>query len=182
MTKAKTKKEVAVAPKPAGRLIDKVAIEDGALTIRGDEESQQVVDAVLASKHPDFILYTLLQLANLMKGKGKEDLTVDMNAAVAMIQAIAPSSELECMLAAQMVATHHLSMELARRTFNAEQVRQFEANGNMATKFSRTFVAQMDALSKLRRGGEQVVRHVHVNEGGQALIAGTVNTGKGGGS
>jgi hypothetical protein len=179
MTKAKAKKLTVASTKPAGRLIDKAAIEDGALAIRCDAEGLQAVNKAFASTHPDFVNYGMLQLTSLMTATGKEDFTVELNAAVAMLQGIAPTNELEAMLAAQMVATHHLTMALSRRTATADQIPQFEANGNMATKFSRTFVAQMDALSKLRRGGEQVVRHVHVNEGGQALIAGTVNTGGG---
>ena len=44
----------------------------------------------------------------------------------------------------------------------------------------RTFTAQMEALKKYRTGGEQkmTVEHVHVNEGGQAIV-GTVNQGEG---
>jgi len=49
----------------------------------------------------------------------------------------------------------------------------------MANKFLRTFTTQMEALSRLRRGGKQIVEHVHINAGGQAVIAGTVNTGGG---
>ena len=49
----------------------------------------------------------------------------------------------------------------------------------MANKFMRTFTSQVEALAKLRRGGEQIVKHVYVQEGGQAVIAGTVNTGGG---
>ena len=38
--------------------------------------------------------------------------------------------------------------------------------------------AQMETLARMRRGGEQVVRHVHVdNRGGQAVIAENVHTG-----
>jgi hypothetical protein len=96
---------------------------------------------------------------------------------VAMLGGIAPTNELEAMLAAQMIATHHLTMEVSRRALNAQDLPQYQAHGNLATKTARTFAAQIEALSKLRRGGEQVVRHVHVNDGGQAVIAGTVNTG-----
>jgi hypothetical protein len=36
----------------------------------------------------------------------------------------------------------------------------------------------METLARMRRGGEQVVRHVHVdNRGGQAVIAENVQTG-----
>jgi hypothetical protein len=39
-------------------------------------------------------------------------------------------------------------------------------------KLLRTYTAQVEALAKLRRGGEQTVRveHVHVHSGGQAIV------------
>ena len=39
--------------------------------------------------------------------------------------------------------------------------------------------SQVDALAKLRRGGEQrvVVEHVHINAGGQAIVAAVTHTG-----
>ena len=39
-------------------------------------------------------------------------------------------------------------------------------------KLLRTYTAQVEALAKLRRGGEQTVRveHVHVYPGGQAIV------------
>jgi hypothetical protein len=41
-----------------------------------------------------------------------------------------------------------------------------------ATKLLRAFATQIEALRRLRNGGSQLVRveHVHVNEGGQAVI------------
>jgi hypothetical protein len=38
----------------------------------------------------------------------------------------------------------------------------------------RTFTLQAEALAKLQRGGEQVVRVVHVHPGGQAVIGNVV--------
>jgi hypothetical protein len=50
--------------------------------------------------------------------------------------------------------------------------------GNLATKLLRTSQAQMETLARMRRGGEQVVRHIHVdNRGGQAVIAENVHNG-----
>ena len=48
--------------------------------------------------------------------------------------------------------------------------------GNVASKLLRTYTAQVEALAKLRRKGEQKVRveHVHVHPGGQAIV-GAVN-------
>jgi hypothetical protein len=48
--------------------------------------------------------------------------------------------------------------------------------GSLAVKLMRTYTAQVEALARLRRGGEQrvIVQHVNVNEGGQAIV-GAVN-------
>jgi len=64
---------------------------------------------------------------------------------------------------------------LKGQTFEGKQ-----SNVNYATKMLRTFMAQMEALKKYRTGGQQkmIVEHVHVNEGGQAIV-GTVNQGGG---
>lgn len=43
------------------------------------------------------------------------------------------------------------------------------------SRLARTYAAQMEALRKHRGNGTQTVRHVHVNEGGQAVVADTVN-------
>ena len=47
-----------------------------------------------------------------------------------------------------------------------------EYNINRSTKLMRTFTAQMETLKRLRMGGKQTiqVQHVHVNEGGQAIV------------
>jgi len=96
-------------------------------------------------------------------------------AALAMTAAIGPEGELEAALAQQMVASHSLSIAMSARTKNATTIEQMTAFGNLATKFSRTFAQQVDALHKLRNGGAQVVRHVHVYQGGQAIVADTFN-------
>jgi hypothetical protein len=48
----------------------------------------------------------------------------------------------------------------------------------MALKAQAQSRATIESLDRLVRGGEQVVRHIHVdNRGGQAMIAETINTG-----
>ena len=60
----------------------------------------------------------------------------------------------------------------------------FEIYGNMALKLMRTYTAQVEALAKLRRGGNQTVRveHVHVHSGGQAIVGNVTHPGGGGGA
>ena len=170
-------KAVAKIETVPGRLINKLTVEDGQLTVTGGEDARAAMRKALATSSPDFEALSLTQLTNILKPSGSDDVTVQMNAAIWMMSEIAPQNGLEAMLAQQMIATHHLSMDLARRTIKADGLAQYQAHGNLATKFARTFTAQMEALSKLRRGGEQIVRHIHVGPGAQAVIAETFNAG-----
>ena len=62
----------------------------------------------------------------------------------------------------------------------SKEIPQQDSNGLALHRLSRTFTSQIDALAKLRRGGEQkvTVEHVHVHAGGQAIV-GAVETGGG---
>lgn len=116
------------------------------------------------------------------QGFSSDKLDEFCNSAVAILNGIQPQDEIEGMLAIQMVGVHNLAMETMQRamikgqTFEGKQ-----ANVNEATKMLRTYTAQMEALKRYRTGGQQkvTVEHVHVNEGGQAIV-GTVNQGGGG--
>jgi hypothetical protein len=161
-----------------GKRLRKVSVEDGALNLEGCEEAQRLVASAFGSGHREFQTYCLSQLINILPDNPKSaDVTLPVNAALAMLNAIKPQDELEAMLAVQMVASNHLALASTRRAAQATTIDSRQLNGNLATKFSRTFVAQLEALGRHRRGGKQIVEHVHVNAGGQALIAGTVNTG-----
>jgi hypothetical protein len=55
--------------------------------------------------------------------------------------------------------------------------RRIAAFGSTAARLLKAYVMQMEALRRPRTGGQQFVRveHVHVNDGGQAVI-GNVKT------
>jgi hypothetical protein len=101
------------------------------------------------------------------------------NRSAAILAGIQPKDELESMLAVQMIAVHNMAMDtlklamLTGQTFEGKR-----SNMSYATKMFRTFMAQVETLKRYRGGGQQkmIVEHVHVNEGGQAVV-GTVNTG-----
>lgn len=98
--------------------------------------------------------------------------SMSLNAALAAIDGARPQNEIEAMLVSEMAVTHALAMELIGRAKRAEHLPQFGSAGNMAVKLMRTYTAQVEALTKLQRGGEQTVRveHVHVHSGGQAVV------------
>ena len=82
----------------------------------------------------------------------------------------------EAMLAVQMVATYETAMDMLIRAKQADLMPTLQECGSLAVKLLRTYTAQVEALARLRRGGEQrvIVQHVNVNDGGQAIV-GAVN-------
>ena len=80
------------------------------------------------------------------------------------------------MLAAQIAAAHTASMTFTRRLAHVENIPQQDSAERVFNKLTRTFAAQMSALKEYRSKGEQkmTVQHVHVAEGGQAIV-GNVN-------
>lgn len=114
-------------------------------------------------------------------GADNEATAAAANKAMAILNGIQPQDELEGMLATQIIAVHNMAMRTMSLTMLKGQTYEGKkSNVNYATKMLRTFMAQMEALKKYRTGGQQkmIVEHVHVNEGGQAIV-GTVNQGGG---
>jgi hypothetical protein len=124
--------------------------------------------------------FAISQLNKLLDGSRSAEGAVDAtsaNSALAVVDGVRPRDEIEAMLAAQMAITHSLAMECLAHAKRVDQIPQLECNGNLAVKLLRTFTVQMEALAKLRRGGEQkvTVEHVHVYPGGKAIV-GSVET------
>jgi hypothetical protein len=99
---------------------------------------------------------------------------LSINAALAMIEAAAPKDEIEAALAVQMACTHTAALAVLAKldvvfAFSEQRVAAF---GSTAARLMRAYAAQVGVLRRLRNGGQQFVRveHVHVNDGGQALI------------
>ena len=122
----------------------------------------------------DFYNGLIGQLLNA--SKEKEASESGTNFMLSVIKGIEPRDQIEAMLAAQMAAVHMASMTFARRLAHVETIPQQDSASNAFNKLARTFAAQVEALKRYRSGGEQkmTVQHVHVAEGGQAIV-GNVN-------
>jgi hypothetical protein len=106
------------------------------------------------------------------------------SAAVAVLVGIGPKDELEGMLAGQIIAAHNAAMECYRRAMIPEQ--SFEGRKEdltQANKLSRTYATLLEALNRHRGKGQQkvTVEHVHVHEGGQAIVGNVMQPGGGDG-
>ena len=95
-----------------------------------------------------------------------------MNFVLSLVKSIKPRDHVEVLLGLQMATVHMHSMRTARLLGRSDTLEQTECMEKALNKLTRSFTNQMEALRKYRTGGEQkvTVQHVHVNEGGQAVV------------
>jgi hypothetical protein len=153
----------------------KFSNDGGTLSIGTDHEDNRLglvlVANAVGAADDDFSSGLIGQLLNAgMIGKGTD--ARGPNFMLSVVKAVEPRDELEAMLAAQMAAVHMATMRVARTLAHIQNIPQQDSASNAFNKLTRTFAAQMEALKRYRSGGEQkvTVRHVTVNEGGQAIV------------
>ena len=120
-----------------------------------------------------FVNASLLQLQMACRTPYAGISETAVNAALAMIEAAAPKDEIEGALAIQMACTHSAAMVvLARLGGGGGSERRVAALGSAAARLLKAYAMQVEVLRRLRSGGGQYVRveHVHIHEGGQAVI------------
>jgi hypothetical protein len=119
----------------------------------------------------DFLFSLISQLGNAGT-KGSEIDVGATNFMLSVVTDIEPKDQLEAMLAAQMAAVHMQTMTFARRLNHTETIDQQNSAERAFNKLARTFTTQMEALNRYRGKGQQkmTVEHVHVHEGGQAIV------------
>jgi hypothetical protein len=114
------------------------------------------------------LAYTIeKQLLNIVREPGK------MTAAVQFLQSQKPANEIECLLLTQIFSSHVLAMEFASRSVTYKDPDIAERNAGRACRLMRTFAEHLETLNRIRGKGQQkvTVEHVHVHNGGQAVIA-----------
>lgn len=123
------------------------------------------------SNNPDFIGGLAQQLLN-MTAKGSKLDEKGVAFAASIIAGIHPKDQIEAMLAAQMAALHNGMMTFARRLNGVETLPQQDSAARVFNQLGRTFAGHVEALKRYRTGGNQnvVVKHIHIHEGGQAIV------------
>ena len=121
----------------------------------------------------DFVNASLFQLQSAARLPCSGISEIGMNAALALIEAAAPKDEIEGALAVQMACTHTAALSvLARFGSGGGTDRRVVALASAAARLLRAYSGQVEALRRQRHGNDQYVRveHVHISEGGQAVI------------
>jgi hypothetical protein len=117
------------------------------------------------------------------KGLSAEQKAEWYNSTLGALVGIGPKDELEGMMAAQLIASHSAAMECYRRAMAPDIAREIRSeNLSQANKLSRTYSTLLEALNRHRGKGQQkvTVEHVHVHEGGQAVVGNISHQGGGG--
>lgn len=97
------------------------------------------------------------------------------------VMGIAPADHVEMMLSTQMATVHLMTMNMAAKSRRATNIQQVDVFVRQTNQLMRTFTAQVEALKKYRSTGTQNVnvKHVHVHEGGQAIVGNVTKGGRG---
>ncbi|MCY4355084.1 MAG: hypothetical protein OXC09_09940 [Truepera sp.] len=145
-------------------------------TITFNENEQKGELKLIGGSNSDDWNNTLAQQALLAQWTLHSDETTQdrqNSATVAALVGIRPKDELEGMMAAQLTAAHNAAMECYRRAMiSGQDLEARRENLNQANKLSRTWTTLLAALDRYRGKSQQkvTVEHVHVNQGGQAVV------------
>ncbi|MGB7655217.1 MAG: hypothetical protein WBL74_07030 [Novosphingobium sp.] len=98
--------------------------------------------------------------------------------AFALIAGANATDPVQSALLTQMHCTHDAAIRALSHIGKSQYTPQVQVWGNLGVKLLNAYARQAEVLAKLQRGGEQVIKHIHIdNRGGQALLAEQVVTG-----
>jgi hypothetical protein len=160
--------------------------KEGVLKLIGGAHSDHAgwlsrLQDAFGTRGTDFAVSQLNRLMLACQDTGGKIDNVKLNGLLAMIEGAEPQNEIQAALAVQMAMTHTAVQTILQRAMRVDQIPQFDSASNSAVKLLRTFTMQAETLAKLQRGGEQVVKVVHVHPGGQAIVGTVVSGATGGG-
>jgi len=124
----------------------------------------------------------VLNAARYSRNATAEEKAKEYFSHLAFLVGVNPQDVIEGMMAAQLFATHSAAMECYRRAMLPEQSTEArEMNLSQAAKLTRANATVVEALAKHRNKGRQkiTIEHVHVYEGGQAIVGNVTPGGDG---
>ncbi len=135
------------------------------------------------TQHDEVAIRIISQVAGSLvqsKGTGADQSLLQ---AISTIAGLAPQNVTEAMLATQMIATHEASLRFLEIANRSDQtITVGGATMLWAIRLMRLHLDQIEAMQKLKgKAGQQkvTVEHVHVYQGGQAIVGAVAPTGPG---
>jgi hypothetical protein len=128
----------------------------------------------------EFVDVMLTQLISALR-PGPFDVLEEatLNAAIALIASVKPQSELEALIAVQIVATGFIGLKFLQHSQRHLDEAFIGVYGGYATRLLRLQLELIQTIDRHRRGHKQTVevRHVHIHPGAQGVV-GIINSGK----
>jgi hypothetical protein len=131
----------------------------------------------------EFVDEMLTQLGSALAPGAWDQLEpATLNAAIAIIASVKPQTELEALLAVQIVAAGFAGLKFLQHGQRHLEEAYITVYGGYSTRLLRLQLDLIQALDKHRRGHKQTVqaRDVHIHSGGQGVV-GIINSAKDGG-
>lgn len=160
--------------------IKKAPFELGSLPISAAAE-QELSAATGVSSDSATRLFLEQVLSACLELHGDRGETTE--AVLDLLTELQPNTALEGMLVTQMVACHVQAMAQMKKAVRSNAAAAVEQHLKLAQKLQRLFLSQIESLERLRGRRNQHVRveHVHVHQGGQAIVGQVAPSGGGGG-
>jgi hypothetical protein len=117
-------------------------------------------------------MHGILQQLVKASVKGRKPDAVNLAFMLSMVESIKPRDAVEAMLVAQMVSVHVMAMQCAYRLASANDFARQDSAARALGRLTRTFPAQIEALTRYRNKGEPAitVQNVSVADGGKAIV------------
>ena len=135
------------------------------------QAGEQLLADALGAVDRDALHGLLRQLAKASAVGQKPD-EANLAFMISMIRSIAPRDSIEAMLLSQMASVHVAAMRCACRLACTDNLPQQEGVTRALTRLTRTFAAQIEALSRHRNSDERAitVQNLSVQDGGRAIV------------
>lgn len=131
-----------------------------------------------ATPSPELMDQRLNDLARYASKASADDPGRLVSSMLSFIKGAGAEDPVQSALATQMATTHDAAMYALGQMRSAQYVEQAKVFGSISTKLLNAFTRQAEVLTKMQRGGEQVIKHIHIdNRGGQAVVTDQVVTG-----
>ncbi|HEV7821426.1 MAG TPA: hypothetical protein VGO84_09610 [Burkholderiales bacterium] len=104
--------------------------------------------------------------------KGRKPDVLNLAFMISMVESIKPRDAVEAMLVAQMVSVHVMAMQCAYRLASTNDFARQDSAARALGRLTRTFPAQIEALTRYRNNGAPgiTVQNVSVGDGGKAIV------------
>jgi hypothetical protein len=131
---------------------------------------REAFGSTMSDEFVEVLLGKLLEALRPASLEALEEPTV--NAALAIIDSMHPQSELEALLAVQIIATGFSGLRMLRQSQHHMTEDFIDVYGNYAIKLLRLQNDMIQTFDRYRRGNKQTVevRHVHIHSGGQGVV------------